>query len=328
VGHEAWPVRSTAVAALEALAAKEATGALIEALAKADGRLRFEINRALIAFTGVNKHGDFGAWKAWWDANQAEVRAGTYMPKKEERADNQAGGGTTFYGIPIHSRHVVFVLDRSGSMRQPSEWEMPADVATGPALPGADLKPAGNRKIDIARWQLKRALTMLPDGIEFNVIFYNHQWTALSDQMVKLGAATRRQAFEFIDALEPDGRTNIYDPLERGLAFGPGGPEKAPKSAPGPRPTVASGDRAPKGYADTVFLLSDGLPNTGQIPDPEGIVAKVKEINRSRKITINTIGVFGSGDRDGDAGARFLKQLSDDAGGVYKSGGKAERKMP
>jgi hypothetical protein len=222
------------------------------------------------------------------------------------------------------------VLDRSGSMKQPSEWEMPKDVATGPAMPGAELKPAGNRKIDIARWQLKRALAQMPDGIEFNLIFYNHQWTGMSEQMVKLSPATRKQAFEFIDALEPEGRTNIYDPLERGLQYAPAGglPEKLPKSAPGPRPTVATGDKAPKGYADTVFLLSDGLPNPGQIPDPAGILAKVKELNKGRKVTVNTIGVFGSGDRDGAAGADLLKQLSADSGGVYKSGGAAEKKMP
>lgn len=329
LGHESWALKSTAVATLELLAARETTGALIEALAKADGRLRFELNRTLIAFTAVDKHGDYAAWKAWWDANQAEVRAGTYVPKKEERADNQAGGGTTFYGIPIHSRHVVFVLDRSGSMKEPSEWEIPKDVASGPSLPGADLKPAGDRKIDIARWQLKRALAMLPDGTEFNLIFYNHQWTGMSEQMLKLNATTRKQAFEFIDALEPEGRTNIYDPLERGLGFGPAMPgEKPPKSAAGPRPTVATGDKAPKGGADTIFLLSDGLPNTGQIPDPDGIIAKVKEINRGKKMTINTIGVFGSRDRDGEAGVRLMKQLSADAGGVYSSGGKAEKKAP
>ncbi len=328
LGHESWQVKSAAVAAIQALGLKVAVGPLVEALAKNDGRLRYEINQALIAFTGVDKHGDYGAWKAWWDANQEEVKAGTYKPRKEEMAGNQQGAATTFYGIPIRSKHVVFVLDRSGSMARPSEWDIPPDVATGPGLPGGDVKKQGDRKIDIARWQLKRALAMLQDGVEFNIIFYNHQWTAMADSMVKLSATTRKQAYEFIDATDPTGRTNIYDPLEKGLMFAPagGGADKFPKGAPGPRPTVASGDRSEKGYADTVFLLSDGLPNTGQIPDPDGIVAKIKEINRTRKVTVNTIGVFATGDTEADAGGRLLKQLADDSGGAYTSTVKAAPK--
>ncbi|HLF93649.1 MAG TPA: HEAT repeat domain-containing protein, partial [Planctomycetota bacterium] len=161
--NDSWQVKATAVATLQALMAKESVENLIEALQKSDGRLRYEINQALIAFTGVDKHGDYPAWRAWWDASKEEVKAGTYKVKKEESAANQQGAATTFYGIPIQSKHVVFVLDRSGSMRQPSEWDIPPDVATGPGLPGQDIKKQGDRKIDIARWQLKRALAMLPD---------------------------------------------------------------------------------------------------------------------------------------------------------------------
>jgi len=324
LSSDSWQVKSTAVATLQALGAKETIEPLIEALAKNDGRLRHEINQALIAFTGVDKHGDYAAWKAWWDASKEQVRAGTYKPRKEEQANNQAGAATTFYGIPIQSRHVVFILDRSGSMARPSEWNLSADVATGVNVPGLDLKPQGNRKIDIARWQLKRALAMLPDGTEFNLIFYNHQFTAMSEQMVKLNAGSRKQAYEFIDSLDPTGRTNIYDPLEKGLSMAPtgAGADKLPKAPPNPavRKTVAGNDKSEKGHADTVFLLSDGLPNTGQIPDPEGIIAKVREINRTRKVTINTIGVFAAGDTEAEGGGRLLKQLADDAGGVYSSG--------
>ncbi len=333
LSNDSWQAKSTAVATLQALAAKETIEPLIETLSKNDGRLRYEINLALIAFTGVDKHGDYAAWKAWWDASKDEVKAGTYKVRKEEQASKESGAATTFYGIPIQSRHVVFVLDRSGSMARPSEWDISPDVATGVNVPGLDLKPQGNRKIDIARWQLKRALAMLPDGMEFNLIFYNHQWTAMSEQMVKLNGTTRKQAFEFIDSLDPTGRTNIYDPLEKGLSFAPsGGPDKdkLPKGAPNPavRRTVASNDKSEKGYADTVFLLSDGLPNTGQVPDPDGIIAKVKEINRTRKVTINTIGVFASGETEAEPGGRLLKQISDDSGGVYTTSAKSVKKTP
>lgn len=319
LGHESWVLRSAAAETLAELGIKEAVEALIEALARNEGRLKVEINRALVALTLVDKHGDYPAWKAWWDANRDAVKAGTYVPKAEERANRQAAGATTFYGIPIESRHVVFVLDRSGSMAEPSEWDPAGDVASGPAPAGLPPVPVGDRKIDVARWQLKRALALLPEGIEFNIIFYNHQWTSMSDSMVKLGSVTRRQAFEFIDSIEPAGRTNIYDPLERGLSFAGPAPDKpviAPPS-PGRTVTVAPRDRADKGHADTVFLLSDGLPNSGQIPDPDGIVAKIKELNGKRKVRVHTIGVFKSKSGEAEKGGRLLGQLAADSGGTY-----------
>jgi HEAT repeat protein len=322
--NESWQVKSAAVAALKELGAKESVENLIEALAKNDGRLRHEINEVLIGFTGVDKHGDYATWRSWWDSNKEDVKLGIYKPAKGEQAGNQPATATTFYGIPVKSKHVVFVLDRSGSMRQPSEWDIPADVATGSGQPGQDIKKQGDRKIDIARWQLKRALAMLPDGTEFNILFYNHQWTAMAESMVKLSGATRKQAYEFIDSLDATGRTNIYDPLEKGLTFAPsGGPvEKGPKAPAGAGRTVSANDKSEKGYADTVFLLSDGLPNTGQIPDPDGIIAKIKEINRTRKVTINTIGVFASNSSEAEGGGRLLKQLAEDSGGAYTSAGK------
>jgi len=93
-----------------------------------------------------------------------------------------------------------------------------------------------------------------------------------------------------------------------------------------PGKTVASVDKAEKGYADTVFLLSDGLPNTGQIPEPDGIIAKLKEMNKTRKVTINTIGVFASNSSEAEGGGRLLKQIADDSGGVYTSAGKVVKK--
>jgi hypothetical protein len=311
--HEFWQVKSTAASTLKALKPKEAIDALLEALAKSDGRLRHDMNDALAAITGVDKHADPNAWRAWWDANKAAFLEGKYAPRPEEAKD--AKPFTTFYGIPVNSKNVIFILDRSGSMQEPSEWEPDKDVATGAGQPGGDLKPQGNRKIDIARWQLKRALSMIPDGVEFNVIFYSHEWTILSERMLKLSADTRKKAFEFIDRLDPVGPTNIYDPLEKGLAFAATGP---------------LADKIAKGGVDTIFFLTDGMPNTGQVPRAEDILVKVKELNKTKKVKINTIGVFSSstaptpaGGSEAELGGKFLKQLADENDGRYTGANKA-----
>jgi hypothetical protein len=316
--HEFWQVKATAAAALKSLKAKEAVEPLIEALAKADGRLKTEFNEALAAITGVDKHGDAAVWKGWWEVNKDAVTKGTYAPAPgEATAGKKTDGGTTFYGIPVNSRNVVFILDRSGSMMEPSEWEIPNDVATGGGGkdPAADIKKTGDRKIDIARWQLKRALAMMPDGAEFNIIFYSHEWTALSDRMLKLSASTRRQSFDFIDKLDPFGPTNIYDPLEKGLSFASTGAmaEKVLKSGP-----------------DTIYFLTDGMPNAGQVPNAPDILVKVKELNKTKKVKIHTVGVFSTPKApagvvvvggEAQLGGAFLKQLAEENGGQYVSAG-------
>ena len=322
LAHKDWIVQTTTIQALGFLKARKAVGPLIDALEGNEGRIGQEINEALVALTGVDKHGDYATWKAWFEPNRAAVVAGTYTPRPGEAPRAGQAAATTFYGIPIKSTHVVFVLDRSGSMSRPSDWKLPNDVATVPGRKEPDVKKQGDRKIDIARWQLKRALSMMPDGTEFNLIFYNHQWTIFSDKMVKLSKSTRQKAYAFIDSLAPQGRTNIYDPLEKGHSFA-GGMKLPPDPVP-MRRTVTRNEKARDGYADTIFLMTDGLPNTGQVPSPDGIVAKMKEINRTKKVKIHTIGVFATGSNEAGRGGTFLRQLARDSGGVFTMPGKKE----
>ena len=313
LGHAYWQVKATAVETLRHLGSKEAVEPLIRALAESEGRLRYDIGRALTALTGIDKHDDPGAWKAWWDEHGKAFLEGKYQPPANAVASGGDKSGTTFYGIPVRSRRVIFILDRSGSMSEPSDWKVPEGVKTGSGKKGDGIKLEGDRKIDIARWQLKRALALLPDGVHFNVVFYNHEYTILSQKMVKLDRRTRKRAFEFIDKAGPVGGTNCYDPIEKGLSFAAEG---------------VLGNKIAKMGVDTIFFLTDGLPNAGQVPRADEIVVKVKELNKTRKVKINTVGVFRSEEMKrmnpnvpaGMGGEKFLKTLSGDSGGVYRDG--------
>ncbi|MBI2930324.1 MAG: HEAT repeat domain-containing protein [Planctomycetes bacterium] len=311
--HEFWQVKYAAATALQALGSKEAVEPLIEALKQLDGRLKHDVNAALVALTGVDKHGDYATWRSWYDANLDAVAGGTYAPTPDEKPAAERGG-TTFYGIPVKSKNVIFVLDCSGSMMWDSEWSAPDATPTGS---GEDKygKPDGHRKIDIARWQLRRCPAQLPDGTEFNLIFFSSSWRIMSEKMVKMSASTRKLALDFVDRLQPEGGTNIYDPLEKAFSFAAAGELK---------------DKPAKSGVDTIFLLTDGMPNSGQISDPSAILSKLRESNRLKKIAINTIGVFSSHApipeqaNEKEEGERFLKQMADEHGGVFvdASGGK------
>jgi hypothetical protein len=320
-----WQLKVGAAQTLQALGARAAIEALIESLQKADGRLRVELNEALAGLAGVNKHGDYAAWKAWLEANKDAISKGTYEPKSSDNAGAPGKNSTmTFYGITVESKNVIFVLDRSGSMMEPSDWEAPSEAVStgGGPTPGADIKKNGDRKIDIARWQLKKAIAQLAEGAEFNVIFFSHEVVSLSDKMLKFSPATRKQAFEWIDKLEPYGGTNPFDAVERALAYTAGG---------------MSGEKLQKSGVDTICLVTDGLPTAGQVSSPKEIVDRIRTLNKTRKVKIHTIGVFSVSKgaaaekelKEREEGLKFLKQIAEESGGKFTgSGVKDEPKKP
>jgi hypothetical protein len=313
-----WQLKIAAAQALRTLDAKAAIEPIIEALQKADGRLRVELNEALTGLAGVDKHGDYTAWKAWLDSNREALAKGTFSPKSSDAAGDPGRNATTsFFGIPVESKNVIFVLDRSGSMMEPSDWDAPAEPAVstgGKPDPAADIKKKGDRKMDIARWQLKKAIAQLPEGAEFNVIFFSHEVVALSDKMLKMSASSRKQAFEWIDKLEPYGGTNPFDALEKALAYAAGG---------------MSGEKLQKSGVDTICLMTDGLPTAGQVATAKEIVDRIRTLNKTRKVKIHTVGIFtvSSGanaekeKKDREEGLKFLKQLAEESGGKFTGNG-------
>jgi hypothetical protein len=322
-----WQLKSSAAHALRAIGSLAAVEPLIDALSKSDGRLKVEFNEALTALTGVDKHGDAAAWKAWLDANKDSISKGTYSPKSSEPGapPGRAQTTVTFYGIPVESKSVIFVLDRSGSMVDPSDWDAgkdsPASSTGGAPEPGSDIQKKGDRKIDIARWQLKKSIAQLPEGTEFNVIFFSHEVVNLSEKMLKISTATKTQAFTWIDKLEPYGGTNTYDALERALSYAV---------------TGTMGEKLQKSGVDTVCLLTDGMPTAGQVAKPEEICAAIRALNKTRKVKIHTVGVF-TVSKGADAakdlkekedGIKFLKQLSSENGGKFTSSGASPVEKP
>jgi len=328
--NEYWQLKISAAHALKAIGSLAAVEPLVDAIAKADGRLKVEFNEVLSVLTGVNKHGDAAAWKAWFDANKDAISKGSYSAKSSEPGapPGRAQTTVTFYGIPVESKSVIFVLDRSGSMMEPSDWEATKDPTSsgGAPEPGSDIQKKGDRKIDVARWQLKKAIAQLPEGADFNVIFYSHEVVVLSDKMLKMAPATKTQAFTWIDKLEPYGGTNTFDALEKALAYAAGG---------------TSGEKLQKSGVDTICLVTDGMPTAGQVAKAEDIVTRIRALNKTRKVKIHTVGVF-TVDKGGDVakqqkekddGIKFLKQLAEENGGKFTGSGvipveKPEPKKP
>jgi len=287
---EFWQVKCAAAGALKAIGSLDAVDALIEALKGADGRVQSDVNAALAGITGVDKHGSFEVWAAWWKANREAVLSGAYQPEPGEKA--RAPGGTTFYGIPVVSKKFAFVIDRSGSMAAKAKWKPDDSTPTGPGAP-EPVKMTGDRKIDVARYEVKKALAALPDGIEFTVVVYNREVEAVSDKLLPLTKESRRRVFEWIDGIEPTGATNISDALERALAFA----------------TIA--EKLARSGIDTIYLLSDGYPTAG-IVDGQHLRARIAEVNRVRKVAIHTVAI-----EPGPDSEQLMRAIAKEHNGTY-----------
>ncbi|MEK7867435.1 MAG: HEAT repeat domain-containing protein [Planctomycetota bacterium] len=295
LSDENWQVQIAALNALSVLGGKDGIELIIALMEKADGRIRKECGLALGMITGEKLGNDAAAWRRWW----AEKGGAWDGPKEAEvkPADEPGGTTVTFYGIPVESKRLVFVLDISGSMAQPADVEQ--QVTSGG--PGDEPPPkSGCNKLEVAKYELKKCIRKLDAKAQFNMIFYANAPEKWKANLVSASPANKAAAIAYIEKLEPTSATNIFDSLE--MAF---------NMAMNGHGNVVYSDQNYKKSVDTIYLMSDGAPNMGQITDPTEILAKIREMNRLRKIIIHSIGV------GRDQVESFMKSLAEENGGKY-----------
>jgi hypothetical protein len=273
-----WPLRSAAIWALSRVgpAAASAVDALIDLLEREDGRLREDAARALEKITGRRLGPYPGRWRAYQKARDAgddsrlpgESRTGDPVP--------------TFYGIQTRSKRIVFVLDRSGSMRDASDPTRPDEDRT---------------KLALMKRELRQMVAALPDDAQVNLVVYHHGVDRLDPRhaLMPLGPTGRKRLSRFLERVDAVGATNIYDALK--AAFRLAG--------------LGASDRRYEVGVDTIFFLTDGNPTQGEILDPERIRLEVRRWNRLRRIRVHVIGV------GRDVKESFLRGLAEDSGGQF-----------
>ncbi len=281
-----WRVKAEAVEALRRFHRQSSIPILIAELAKADGRLRDDLGAALRSLTGQKFAANAPIWKAWWNETAARFVMPS-APAPPAAAPEEGEGGTRFFGIGSYSKHVVFVLDISGSMGSP-------------ARSGTDTTTR-RTKLEVARGHLKTALGSLPTDARFDIIVYADDVQLAFPTMQPVDDAHRGAALAFIDRLRPQSGTNIYGALMAAFAL-------AERAAAGRR--TQSGPLAEADLVDTLFFLTDGQPTAGRVRATALILREIADRNRVLRIRINAVGV-------GDHDRAFLKQLAADSGGTY-----------
>ncbi|MEE8106081.1 MAG: HEAT repeat domain-containing protein [Planctomycetota bacterium] len=194
-----WQVRSACIDTLRALAQKHAILPLIERLdVESRRRVRFEILKALFRLTAK----DFGVksepWRSWWAASGDEHSVPEIPPKAKV---SNYGTVAQFYGIPVHTDRVVFVIDASGSMRT------------------LDAKEREMSRIDVAKKSLLAAVARLGESAKFNVVFFSDKPSPWKNSMVGAKPSSKDALAKHLGGIEPKGETNLYDALEFALAL-------------------------------------------------------------------------------------------------------------
>ncbi len=275
--HADWTTRLLAINAMPAQRDATTVPKMIDRLEKESGRLRKLVAEALWKLTGQLFEENLTSWRAWWKREGAafQVIAPEDLAKaantREQRrlAERTSTGSSKFFGIRIESNRVIFVLDTSGSMLE--------------SLYGKSYGKRGASRIDIAKQELSQSIKNLDEGALFNVIVFS---TGV-DRWLKSGIGestepTRQAALTWVERLGAAGATNVFDALK--MAF-------ADKDV------------------DTIMLLSDGEPTTGEITDPHRIREEVAFWNKHRRVKIHTVAIGGN--------LEVLEWLSLDSGGDH-----------
>jgi hypothetical protein len=282
---------------------------LINALPRASPRMAETLSGVLCALTGQNFEPYADVWSKWWEDNKegfnAEVAVKGGKPKEF--------AAVHFYGVPIKSDRVLFIIDRSSSMKletkneNPREKWTPPPVTTGGARPPPPPPPPdeilSGPKIKVAKHELKKAIEAFPKDWSFNIIAFSTGAEAWRQGMQKATDANKEEALKWVRSLEPRGSTYIDGALR--LAFNLAG-------------LIHFDAKYPEIALDTIVLLSDGAPtdNTGGggqsvLMDPEIILQHVREWNKDKRVIINTVSV------DMIDGIEFMVKLAAENGGIH-----------
>ncbi|MBN1808246.1 MAG: HEAT repeat domain-containing protein, partial [Planctomycetes bacterium] len=182
-------VRSAAARALAAFRRPEYVQDLIDALGREQTWAVEEITRALMLITGETLEGA-DDWHSWWQKRSA----GFAPPPLDQAAavvERRRVMTAEYYGVPIHSKRLIFVADISGSMQGP--------------------------KIEEAKQQLTDAIKKFTPRTSFNIIFFSSTIRPWKNTLQSASPNNVKLAFDFIDNSFASGLTNIHDALAEAL---------------------------------------------------------------------------------------------------------------
>lgn len=299
-------VRSVAARALGGLAWPGAVEPLIARIDVEDPGVREAVLDALVVLTGEWPGDNGGSWRAWLAAEGEHVLSGRRelgQGDAQLRRQGEGQGGTSagsYFGIAQTGASILYVIDNSLSMKAKVR-----QVGTGEA----------KTRWEVCKRELRGALKRLAPSTRFNIVSFANKARAFDQHMLTAEPDTVARAIEWVDALELEFQTNVFDALELAFAIAGRGID----------------DRYYQSEVDTIFFLSDGAPTIPNLDkrgirrdDAERILLAVRRWNALRRVTIHAVGIGLRNRRQAydDQGrmrpTAFLQRLAAQNGGRYR----------
>ncbi|MHC4663865.1 MAG: VWA domain-containing protein, partial [Planctomycetota bacterium] len=131
----------------------------------------------------------------WWNGS----RGGS--------SSTAASGRTTtvstspkFFGMEINSGRILFILDVSGSMKQPC-----GSKEDGPDCP----------KLDRAVKELGKVIGKLDKGVKFNLLVFSNGVKTWQKTLIRANRKSKKAAIKFLEELSPSGETFMTQAFEK-----------------------------------------------------------------------------------------------------------------
>jgi hypothetical protein len=140
-------------------------------------------------------------------------------------------------------------------------------------------------KFSTLRRELSKSVRQLKPIQSFSLIFFQQQsYMAMEQDLRMASPEAKRRADNFLETVVPRAETNPIPALE--LAF--------------------------KQKPDLIYLLTDG-----DFPDNNAVKSRIRELDKDKRVKINTIAFVGDKDNDTDF-MKLLKEIAEETGGVYR----------
>ncbi len=170
-----------------------------------DGQLRFHLDELLDEVTIDHFRGDQQRYEQFRNPKPKAVaeeqeresmfKTANYEPESLQRMRLKP---QQYYGIDIHARRLMFIIDHSGSMKD--YW-------------------GGMTRLERAKAELTRAILELPGEVEFAIVFYHTSVRYWRNELVPATEENKRAAIDFIRRLGYGDKTNTYGALRYSLQF-------------------------------------------------------------------------------------------------------------
>ena len=301
--HKDWRLRAAGARALRALAGPsqppepskplppapaalrgpDTLNALVDALDAAEGRDRADVINALARITGEDFGWDIAAWRTL--AGGAKAADIARNPRHT----------TYFFGIPVHGRRVVILVDCNQRTEDPHPFTEIERLKEVMKVPGARPVPwpGVSTLRQLMKAHVKRCILDLPVGTRFELVLVGGKARPVFGGFKPANDGTKATAITALEEAGVEAANDMYTALDSALDIAS-------------RKDSVAWDAGPEEILYADVALPWKVPNA----DPLVVGPAIGLKARMRGVPITTVGL-------GDHPYDLLMQLAETSGGTY-----------